>query len=60
MEVSIFFFNLLAITNIKYDRKKFLPSKLVTLKNILIFFVLLLTVNYSVPNSYSEVTQNQD
>lgn len=55
----VFFFNFFAVTNIKFDGKKWLTSKFVTLKNLLVFLFIVLTVNFSVPSSYSDVTQRK-
>lgn len=57
LKALVFFFNLFAITNVKLNKDTFVPSKPVILKNICILVVLLLTLNYSVPSSYSDVTQ---
>lgn len=55
----VFVFNLFAVTNIKFDGNKFLPPRFVTFKNIIVLVLLLLSINYSVPNSYSDVTQTK-
>lgn len=55
----VFVFNLFAVTNIKYDGNQFLVPRFVTFKNVLVLIVLLLSLNYSVPNSYSDVTQTK-